>query len=55
MPVRIAFIEDDVLFWVVADWIIDGTFFIDIFVNFFSAYFDSDDNLVNEKKVSLNL
>lgn len=51
MPVRIAFIDDSELFWIIADWCIDCLFFIDLFVNFFSAYFDSDENLVVEKKV----
>ena len=52
MPVRIAFVADDVLFWVIADWMIDSLFFIDVFINFFSAYFDNDDNLVVDRKVS---
>jgi len=51
MPVRIAFIEDDIVFWVVIDWIVDALFLLDIFVNFFSAYFDQEDNLITNKKV----
>jgi len=52
MPVRVAFITDDLDHgeWTALDWTSDGIFLIDIFVTFFSAYFNSDDNLITSRK-----
>lgn len=43
---RITFIDDESTTWLVIDHIVDGLFFIDIIVNCFSAYYDSEMNLV---------
>jgi hypothetical protein len=52
MPYRIAFVDSDDFGWVFIDYFIDGLFILDIFVNFFSAYFDEEENLIIEHKVS---
>ena len=49
-PFRIAFAETDPLLWVITDAIVDILFAIDIFINFTSAYFDPENNLITEKK-----
>lgn len=51
MPVRITFFDDSIVAWVVCDWVLDIIFMVDIVINFFSAYFDSEENLIAEKKV----
>ena len=38
MPFRIAFIDYETLALSTLDWIVDFLFFVDILVNFFSAY-----------------
>jgi hypothetical protein len=51
MPVRIAFVDDSIPGWIAIDWVINLIFWIDIIINFFLAYFDSEDNLIINKKV----
>ena len=53
IPLRLAFIDDSAVGWTIFDWIINGIFIIDLFVNCFSAYFDQNDNLITDKKVKL--
>jgi len=55
MPIRVAFMtdNDDNVGWVVIDWFIDGIFLLDIFITFFSSYFNDDDELIISWKVSL--
>ena len=52
VPYRIAFYssEDSDIEWEIAENIVNGLFALDIFVNFFSAYFNIDDKLITEKK-----
>ena len=52
IPLRLSFIDDSAVGWEITDWIVSGLFFIDIFVNAASAYFDSNDNLITDKKVT---
>ena len=51
-PFRIAFggIEDP-LEWVIINATIDILFLIDIFVNFFSAYYDAEFQIVEDRKL----
>jgi hypothetical protein len=42
MPYRIAFIDDETVLQQVVDWSVDGLFFFDIIVTFFSAYEEAD-------------
>ena len=49
-PYRIAFYEVDVLSWKVVDYVVDACFAIDIIMNFFSAYYDGNDELIYNKK-----
>ena len=50
-PYRIAFILDDnFIAWQIIDYVIDSLFAFDIIVNFFSAYFDYNDNLITSHK-----
>jgi len=55
MPIRVAFITDDLDHgeWTAMDWLSDGIFLVDIFVTFFSAYFNYDDNLITNRKVKI--
>jgi potassium channel len=41
---------EDPLGWVIVDAIVDILFGIDIFVSFFSAYYDGKDNLITDRK-----
>ena len=56
LPVRISFLENDsgTKVWLTVDSLITGLLCIDIFVNFFSAYLDSEENLVFDNKVKDN-
>lgn len=49
-PYRIAFHEKESWYWIVIDQSIDFLFLIDIVVTFFSAYFDSQQNLIVKRK-----
>lgn len=52
VPLRIAgYIADSGVGWLVSDWILNAFFIVDIPVNFFSAYFDRDLNLITSRKV----
>lgn len=50
-PYSIAFIDSDSTSWLVVNTLIDTFFFIDIFVNFTSAYYDLDYELIDDRKV----
>ena len=50
-PFRIAFYDVDSIEWVCVDSFVDFTFTIDIICNFFTAYFDSDDDLILQRSV----
>jgi hypothetical protein len=49
-PFRIAFFEYDDTLWVSLDSIVDVIFAVDIFSNFFYAYYDDDYNLITDRK-----
>jgi hypothetical protein len=52
-PVRIAFADSDAeegMAWVVIEAVVDILFGLDIFVNFISAYYDDDDNLIGSRR-----
>jgi hypothetical protein len=49
-PYRIAFFDLDDITWVVVDSIIDFSFAIDIVLNFFIAYYDSSEDIVDNRK-----
>lgn len=48
---RIAFIEEDEEAWMISDTVVDGIFFIDVCVNIFLAYYDSEMNLVTMRRL----
>ena len=53
LPYRVSFV-DDTSDWGVYDIIemaMNGIFFFDIILNFFTAYYDVNENLVLDKKV----
>ena len=51
MPYRMAFIESELWDdWFIAELCIDFLFFVDFLVNCFSAYYDSDGNLITNRK-----
>lgn len=52
-PYRLAFNKDTIA-WVYVDSFIDLCFFIDLIINFFSAYYDDEFMLIDDKKVLLN-
>lgn len=48
-PFKVAYIDDNEYpVWDYFDYSIDAIFFIDIVINFFSAYYDDENNLVTE-------
>jgi lipid-A-disaccharide synthase-like uncharacterized protein len=51
-PFRVAFLidSDDSISWNIIDYVTDSIFGIDIIVNFFSAYYDSNDDLITSHK-----
>ena len=49
-PYRIAFFDVDELGWLIADSIVDFIFFIDIILNFFMAFYNSDEEVVDDRK-----
>lgn len=52
MPFRIAFLsnDDNTAIWSIVDWTTDSFFYGDILVNFISAYYDDEDELIVSKK-----
>lgn len=53
-PYRIAFVEYDDNYWLAIDSLIDAGFGIDIVLNFFMAYYDESEDIVdNRKKIAL--
>ena len=54
-PYRLAFVEEDDLYWIMISAFVDFLFFVDIILTFFSAYFDCEDNLITQKgKIAKN-
>lgn len=50
-PYRVAFLaSDDSETWFIIDWVTDSIFWFDILVNFVSAYYDVEDNLIVSKR-----
>lgn len=57
MPYRIGFLSnyDDATEWIIVDWTTDSIFYGDILVNFLSAYYDAEDELVvSRRKIIYN-
>lgn len=50
-PVRIAFEEETSYEWLVADYIMDGFFVIDLFINFITAIETDEGKLISERKL----
>ena len=50
-PYRIAFVEEDSLVWETVSYFIDFLFFLDIVFSFFTANYNSDDDLIVDKNV----
>jgi hypothetical protein len=48
LPYKIAFVDTNEIVWI--DVTMDIIFAVDIFINFFSAYIDSEDNVVKNRK-----
>ena len=51
-PYQLAFGQDNDLTMIGIDSVINICFLIDIFINFFSAFYDDEYNLIDEHKVS---
>ncbi len=50
---RVAFIESDSIFFIIFEYIIDFLFFLDLIFSFFTAYYDKEDNLIqNRSKIA---
>ena len=47
-PYRIAFVNDETVYWIVIDSLIDFSFLIDILVTFFSAFYSSEYILIDK-------
>ena len=55
LPYKLAFVDEDSTDQKAFDTSTDCIFFIDMVLSFFSAYYDSDENLVkNLKKIAIN-
>lgn len=55
IPYVIAFESDDdenAIIFTSIDWVMNAFFLVDIFLNFFSAYYDINFNLIDDRKVS---
>ena len=50
-PCRIAFVDDELPGWIMANYIVDGMFLIDIMVIFNTAYYDDDFQLITNRKI----
>lgn len=54
-PYRVAFVETDDTLWEVLDYLVDSLFFVDVVLNFFTAYKDRNEQLVvNHKRIAMN-
>ena len=51
VPVRLAFLEQISFQMIMTECTVDGFCFLDIFVNFLSAYYDEDHNLITQKSL----
>ena len=50
-PLRLAFAADEeVIFWIITNGIIDILFFIDMFLTFFTALYDENLIIIDNKK-----
>ena len=49
-PYRMAYVDGNSLSWMLMELIVDGFFFIDMVLTFFSAYFDKLDVLVDSRQ-----
>ena len=49
-PFRTAFHDYDTLPWIIVDSFVDLCFLVDMIQNFFYAYYDSDGNIVVDRK-----
>jgi hypothetical protein len=55
-PFNIAFMDkEDNTIYTYIDYFIDVCFFIDMILNFFSAYLDHEDNIIKTKKVNFTI
>lgn len=54
LPYRVAFLDDNEDWgpFDIAEMVFNGVFFMDIILNFLTAYYDSNENLVLDKKVN---
>ena len=50
-PYRIAFVEVDSFAWSMVENCTDFTFFVDLCLNFFFAYYDDNDEVVDDRRV----
>ena len=54
LPATLAYVNNDpnsIGPWDILDMIVDGLFGCDIIINFFTCYFDHDENLIVDRKV----
>ena len=51
-PARIAYSDTDNRTWTIIGFVVDTFFLIDLVLNFFTAYYDKEYNLVVVRKVS---
>lgn len=50
IPYRIAFFDSDNEAWVIINYCVDSIFGIDIVLNFFKAYYDASEDIVDDRK-----
>ena len=49
-PYRNAFVDYDNLGWITVNLFLDAGFFVDIVLNFYMAYYDDTDDIVDDRK-----
>ena len=50
IPIRITFLDEVPFGMLIFEYIIDGFFFLDIFINLISAYYDENHKLIDDPK-----
>ena len=53
-PYRIAFYTTDDMTWITIDFFIDAFFFVDMVLNFFMAYYNDTDEIVDDRRMIAN-
>ena len=53
MPYKVAFVDYENFAWDIFDYCVDIMFFLDVIVNLLTSYYDNEENLVTDRKVTI--